>query len=99
MEAAAVDVVRTGLCVFSWFMEGAGPDSFDLPDSRLSRSMAILPELVQVAPSGTLWTLEEELLVKRSDWAPTPPLMGWRILLDGCRMFSAFKRIVKQLFI
>lgn len=88
----------TGLCVFSWFMDGAGPDSFDLPDSRLSRSMEILPELLHVEPTGVFAVEEVELLLKSSGWMPL--LVGWRTLLDGWRMFSICKcgmRLINEL--
>lgn len=84
----------TGLCVFNWFIDGAGPAFFALPDIKLSRSMEILPEFDHVAPTGTVLAiglpLAAEDALKRLRPSTPPVVCIW--LLDGWRMFSVRER-------
>lgn len=75
----------TGLCIFNWFIVGAGPEFFDLPDNKLSKSILMGPAFFHVEPRGTNGCDFDVLL------SVLALLIVWgcRRLLDGFKMLSA----------
>ncbi len=77
------DGCLTGLWLFSWFIDGAGPVFFDFPDNKLSKSMFIVPEFVHVDPSGIVGVFVSVVWF----WELFA-LTGCSRLLDGRRILS-----------
>lgn len=82
-------ICLTGLWLFNWFIDGAGPEFFDLPDNKLSKSMFIAPAFVHVDPSGMFG-----VFVSVNWFWELFTLTGCSRLLEGWRILSG--KYVKQ---
>lgn len=82
IDGAAVFV---GLCIFNWFIDSDGPDDFDLPDIKFSKSIPTFDHVGPTIGAGELsgcllsFTLVEDC--------------GRRMLFVGCRISAGKSQV------